>query len=305
MKKCVLIYNPASGKGKTKIEKNLNEIKEKFYIYGYDLEIITTKYKGHAIEIVENLNKADLVVSIGGDGTFNEIMTGNFKRDARLLVAHIPLGTTNDLGNMFGYGKKLINNIELLLTGVKRKIDICTINGQPFVYCAGFGKFVNISYDTPRKLKEKFGYVAYWMKGVKEINNETKLYDIEYEIDGNIYCDKCSFMMVSNANRVAGIKTLYEDIKLNDSKFEVLFCKFNKKNDIGKILYYLASKNISASENFKFYKTDNLKIKFKDKQLHNWSIDGEKFETEDVCDIKIVKGIEILMPSKNISNLFV
>ena len=127
-----------------------------------------------------------------------------------------------------GYFKEQNINIELLLTGVKRKIDICTINGQPFVYCAGFGKFVNISYDTPRKLKEKFGYVAYWMKGVKEISNETKLYDIEYEIDGNIYCDKCSFMMVSNANRVAGIKTLYEDIKLNDSKFEVLFCKFNK-----------------------------------------------------------------------------
>ena len=67
-----------------------------------------------------------------------------------------------------GYEKNIIKNLKLLLNGEEKDIDICLINGQPFVYVAGFGKFVNISYDTPRSLKKKYGYLAYLIEGLKE-----------------------------------------------------------------------------------------------------------------------------------------
>ena len=110
MKKCVLIINPTSGRNKkiTNIEllnKTLNE-------YDYDLEIKYTEYKGHATEIVKNLENIDLVISIGGDGTFNEVMIGNFERKNRLLLAHLPYGTANDIGAMYGYKKDLIKNLK-------------------------------------------------------------------------------------------------------------------------------------------------------------------------------------------------
>ena len=114
MKKCVLIYNPNSGKGRARVEKNIEKIKQKFFLHGYELEVIPTKYKGHASSIVKELKNIDLVVSIGGDGTFNEVMNGNFKRKNKILLSHIPIGTANDLGNMFGYGKNLLKNIDLL-----------------------------------------------------------------------------------------------------------------------------------------------------------------------------------------------
>ena len=62
----------------SKIQKILNK-------YDYEVEVIPTKYKRHAIEIVKNLPKVDLVMSFGGDGTFNEVMTGNFKRKEKWL----------------------------------------------------------------------------------------------------------------------------------------------------------------------------------------------------------------------------
>ena len=159
MKKCVLIINPTSGRNKkiTNIEllnKTLNE-------YEYDLEIKYTEYKGHATEIVKNLENTDLVISIGGDGTFNEVMIGNFERKNRLLLAHLPYGTANDIGAMYGYKKDLIKNLKLLMEGSIKNIDICTINGTPFTYCAAFGKLTNISYDTPKPMKKKYGYLAY------------------------------------------------------------------------------------------------------------------------------------------------
>ena len=141
MKKCLVVYNPNSGKYNKevtlpKIEKILNE-------YDYSVIIEKTKYKGDATSIVANIDKCDLVVSIGGDGTFNEVMTGNFMRKDRIVLCHLPSGTTNDVGAMWGYGKNMLNNLKLALNGKVKRIDICTINDKPFVYSAGFGKFMN------------------------------------------------------------------------------------------------------------------------------------------------------------------
>lgn len=304
MKKCVLIYNPNSGKGRARVEKNIEKIKQKFFLHGYELEVIPTKYKGHASSIVKELKNIDLVVSIGGDGTFSEVMNGNFKRKNKILLSHIPIGTANDLGNMFGYGKNLLKNIDLLLNGSVKNIDICTINGQPFSYCAAFGNFVNISYETPRSLKKKIGYLAYLVTGFKNLLNKNKIYDVEYKVNGKKYKNSMSFVIMSNSSSVAGIKNLYKNVKIDDNVFEVLICSFNKKIEIIKILYYLFSRKIYKSSYFKCYKTSDFKIKFKNNGIYKWSIDGEKYETNNICDIKIEKNLEMIIPNKNISTLF-
>ena len=123
MKKCIVIFNPNSGK---KLDKNfLEEYVKILANYKYETSIYFTRYHGHATEIVYELEYADLVISIGGDGTFNESVTGNFMRKDKLVCAHIPCGTTNDIGVMMGYGKNMINNLKLTLDGVVKNIDIC------------------------------------------------------------------------------------------------------------------------------------------------------------------------------------
>ena len=182
MKNCIMIYNPNSGH--TMNENNLKSAKKIFPEYGYNLKIIPTEYAGHAKEIVSHIEECDLVVSVGGDGTFNEVVTGNMQRKKRLLVANIPIGTTNDVGTMFGYGRNFENNLRLLLEGKVKNIDICTVNDRPFVYVAGLGKFINIAYDTPRYLKKKFGYMAYLFEGFKDFFRPIKSYKITYELNG-------------------------------------------------------------------------------------------------------------------------
>ena len=105
------------------------------------------KYEEVRQVAIERLNEygIDALVCIGGDGTFNEVVTGNMQRKKRLLVANIPIGTTNDVGAMFGYGKNFSNNLKLLMEGSVKNIDICVVNGRPFIYVAGLGKFINIA----------------------------------------------------------------------------------------------------------------------------------------------------------------
>ena len=304
MKKCAIVYNPNSGR---KVKFNvMPQFEEMLHRYGYEVEIFYTEYKGHAIEIVKNLEHVDLVLSIGGDGTFNESITGNYARKDRLVCAHIPVGTTNDIGVMMGYGKNMLNNLKMTLDGVVKNVDICLINNKPFIYVATIGKFAEIPYETPRELKKKFGYLAYITEGVKSFFNKTKLYDVTYELDGETYRGLFSFMIISSANRIAGINNFYKDVKLDDNRFEVLLCNFAKKKDIIRSLYFLTMYDVEKVPGIHFYKTDNIKMKFHEKPKKNWCIDGEMLEDDGkTFNISIDRNIKMMIPKKNIDKLFV
>ena len=78
--KCVMIINPKSGRGFNK--NNTKKLENIFDYYKYEHEIIFTKYRGHATEIIKSLDDSvDLVISAGGDGTFSEVVNGNLERE--------------------------------------------------------------------------------------------------------------------------------------------------------------------------------------------------------------------------------
>ncbi len=303
MKTCVVIINPSSGKGlgiknKSKIENILDN-------YNYESEFIITKYRGHATKIVEKLEPVDLVLSVGGDGTFSEAMNGNLKRKKRLVLAHLPVGTTNDIGYMYGLGNNLLTNLKLILEGSIQKIDIGLINNHAFTYVASYGKFMDIPYKTPQDLKRKIGYLAYLFEGIKQIFRYVPKCKINFYIDGEKHTGKYTFIIVSNANRIAGINNFYNDIKLNDNKFEVMFCSLHKKIDILKAFYILKTSDVKYISGVEIYKTDNLKIEILD-DYKSWCVDGEEFsDTKNCFEFKLINDVSILIPDKNIEKLFI
>ena len=304
MKTCELICNKESGKGikGTKIEDLIKRIEK----HGYKTNIFYTKNAGDAKEYVQNLKHTDLVLSIGGDGTFNEIVTGNYLRKEKLVLSHIPVGTTNDLGHMLGLNKNIIKNVEQILNGEIRQVDLGIINNQPFAYVAGFGKFINVPYQTSRKLKKKIGHLAYLINGVKEFFHVTKLYEIEYTINNETYHGYYSLILISNANRIAGFNNIYKNVKLNDDKFEIMFCNITRRKDLVKTLMLLMRKGITNVPGIYCYTSDKIEIKFKENIKNNWTIDGEKLKNEDQeYIITIDKNLKMLLPKKNIPKLFI
>ena len=300
LKKLLIIYNPCSGKKKDMrvLKDELESISES---YGYKVKFIKTKAKNDATNIIENLRKKyDLVLSLGGDGTFNELVKGNVKRDNPYTIGHLPAGTTNDLRISFNLPNNIVNALKTILEGKSVTYDVLSINGIPFTYTAGFGKLLNIPYDTKKEDKEKFGYLAYFSDGVKDIlTRPTKMYDITYEVDGNIYKDKSSIFLVSNSKRMGGIK-LYKDVKLNDSKFEVMIAKTN--NVIKLAIGILQIQLFRKSKYYKIFRTDHIKVLIHDNNFKNWCIDGEKLEDKpQKYDIKVLKKIRCKV-SKNAKN---
>ena len=301
MKKCVVVINPTSGHGLN--DRLASKIEEILKEYKYKPEVHITEYAGHAEEIVMEAN-CDLLISVGGDGTFYEAMNGNFKRKKQLILSHIPVGTTNDIGHMYGLGRSIIENLKDILSGVVKKVDICSINGRSFVYVASFGKFMEIPYETPQKLKKRIGHAAYLMSGTKEVLKRTKKYDITYEIDGVKHNGKYSFIIISNANRIAGINNFYRDMKLDDHKFEVMFCSISNLAKLAHAFYTLKTSDISYISGVECYKTDNLKLTFNE-GIKPWCLDGEKYDSKTThFEIDIKKSVKMLVPKKNVDKLF-
>lgn len=305
MKKAVVIYNPKSGLVKN-VNQNLKDIITKiFNEFNYEVKIIITEYKGHAEEIMPILeDDIDLVMSFGGDGTFNEVITGNVQRKKMIPIAHIPSGTANDIGAMYGYTRNMKNNIRLALDGERKNIDICTINETPFVYVAGYGNYTAVSYETRRKFKKYLGYFAYVFRAIKEAFKKQKLHHIVYEVNNERYEGLFSLVLITNATRVGGIDNIYDDVKLDDDQFEVLFCNLLKKRDILKTLVMLGRENINNVPGLFFYKTNNIKLTITDPKA--WTLDGEKFKLRtNTYEIKNTYKVPIQLPKKNIKKLFI
>lgn len=304
MKKCVMIYNAKSGKKKS--NEILPEFNEILNEKGYELIVKFTKKNGHAEKIVRELpDNIDLVISAGGDGTFNEVISGNLKREKKLLIADLPFGTTNDVATMYGYKKDYIQNLRLLLDGNIKNIDVCKINNRAFIYFAGVGSFVNVTYETPRRLKEKYGRTAYFIYALKQFNGKVKEYDIEYEVNNIKHKGRYSFIFITNSSSVAGVTGIYPDVKLDDNKFEVLLCNTTSKLKLIKIVSQLKRQDIRTIDGLTYYKTDKFKIKFLEEPEDSWCLDGEemKHNTKEF-NFCISKEINALIPNINIEKLF-
>ena len=197
---------------------------------------------------------------------------------------------------MYGYGNDLIKNLNMLLEGELKEVDVCTINDEPFIYVAGFGKFLNIPYETSRKSKIALGYLAYIKKGFEELFGRVKLYDISYEVNGETHSGSYSVMYeigvseckISNITLAelyfgaykSGKQKHFDDVKEISCLFESYPISHLKK--YGEIRWQLEQKGIKII----------------------WDVDGEKKEidTEDIV-IKTTKT-RLLLPSKNIQELF-
>lgn len=302
MLKCVVIYNPNSGK-----LSNRDDIKKIYKIlenYGYETEIKYTEYKGHAKEITMSLKDVDLLLCAGGDGTLNEVISGNIERKKKILLGHLPLGSVNDVAHMYGMSNNTINNIAMLLNGKQKNIDVCLLNDSPFVYVACIGAYVDISYSTPRKLKEKYGKLAYIIYGIQQLKQNLQFYNVKYEVDGVEYTKKFSFIFITNSSRIGGVDNIYDDVKLDDNKFEVLMCDIKNKWDIIKAVCNLKRKNMNEISNFTYFKTDKIKLEF-DEIPPSWCIDGDELKhNNNTFEIKINKDNYMLLPTKNIKKLF-
>jgi YegS/Rv2252/BmrU family lipid kinase len=105
-KEWLVIVNPNAGNGKG--EKDWDKISEFLEKENVSYSVKFTERKGHAIQITTEAISAGYrkIMTVGGDGTLNEVVNGVFSSKAcnsnEITLSLIPVGTGNDWGRMFG-----------------------------------------------------------------------------------------------------------------------------------------------------------------------------------------------------------
>jgi len=127
-KQILAIVNPASSNGKTgRRWPKLNRLmQEKGLIYDF----ILTKGPGDAARIARNALQEgySTILSIGGDGTLNEIINGIFEVSDELrrlvTIGVISMGTGGDFVRTLEIPKDIEKAIDCILNGRRRLIDL-------------------------------------------------------------------------------------------------------------------------------------------------------------------------------------
>ena len=225
MKKLLLILNPNSGKKKA--NRYLVQILDILNRADFDVTVYVTASRGDATQVVSRrAGEFDLILCIGGDGTFNEMISGLLPTGLPTPISYIPAGSTNDFATSLHLSKNILQAARDIAEGQPQPLDLGRFNDRYFSYIASFGAFTRASYATSQSLKNALGHFAYLLSGIKEIASIRSHHMRVTLADGTVYEDDYIFGAVSNSTSVAGILTLAPElVDMNDGQFEVLLVR--------------------------------------------------------------------------------
>ena len=236
-----LIVNPAAGAGRT--AKKWPHIKEILKNAGLRFEHDITEAPGHAIELAKSaVGKGyKLVVSVGGDGTINEIVNGIYAsggiKDIELGI--IGTGTGSDYIRTIGVSRQYQESCHHLLNPIKKSVDLGVVeflgNGQSskriFANFAGLGFDAEVVRATTRKFKNFGGKPAYLM-GLLSTFMTYKNRIIHLTIDGQKEDRKICTIVMSNGKYGGGSMLIAPDADPCDGLFDVLIIGDVSKPDL-------------------------------------------------------------------------
>lgn len=294
----MLIYNPKSGKQNFK--SKLNHVIQRLEKSGYDVFPCETKYQGQATEFAQKAveNNYEVLIIVGGDGTFNECVNGLMDYSKRPVIGYIPAGTCCDIGHTLGLSKNINKALDNIIHSTSVKMDIVKSNNRYFCYVSGNGAFIDISYVTDSKLKKRIGYFAYLIKGIEELFTIPKIRaSITY--DEGSFKGLFSLILIINSKRVAGINMIYKPC-LDDGLMDVVL--YRSLFPLDSIIYFVSFLlPFWSTPLVKRLKTSHLRIVTNTRS--KWNIDGESGGTGNQ-DIRVCKqAIEIIIP-KNVQKKY-
>ena len=269
-KSVLVIINPKAG---VKSKATLPELVEKHLASAFEVEIKFTERAKHATELAIEAtnNNKDIVVAIGGDGTINEVAQG--VKGSNSVLAIVPMGSGNGLGRHLNISLDPEEAIKQIASGIECKIDVCEVNGIPFLCTAGIGFDAHISHvfdQSPTR-----GFLSYFKLTLKSFFNylPEKYRLISKEVTVN---EELMLITVANANQWGNNVYISPNSSLSDGVFEVCRLRPFPKYKAVVLARKLFNKRLLEFEEYEQFSSTKLTIeRNNESEVH---IDGEPYK---------------------------
>ncbi|HUX55635.1 MAG TPA: diacylglycerol kinase family protein [Bacteroidales bacterium] len=309
-KEWLVIVNPNAGNGKGK--KDWKRISDLFEKNNISIFPMFTERKGDAIEFVRDSIKAGFrkIISVGGDGTLNEIVNGVFTQDmcptTEIVIGMIPVGTGNDWGRMFGIPLVYEGSIKVILDYKLMLHDVGVIsyhNGTEkekryFLNIAGLGfEAVVVKKTNAQKDKGRSNKAIYFLNLLSSLiaYRNTRA---EITIDSKKQtCDVFS-INVGNGRYCGGGMRQTPEALPDDGLLDITVINSMGRIEIIRNLKILYDGTILGHPKVDGYRSDNLKVD--SASVLYAEADGESLGHTPVefsiipASIKIIYGTKII-----------
>jgi diacylglycerol kinase (ATP) len=236
-----VIVNPVAGAGRS--GREWPHIMQLFRDKGLRFEYDITEAPGHAVELARKAagNGYDMVVSVGGDGTINEIVNGLYAsgniREAALGI--VSTGTGSDYIRTVGVPRRSEEACRCLLSPQKRLVDLGVVeymnNGKKeerlFVNFAGFGFDAEIVRRTTQQFKA-LGAMPSYLLGVLTTLLFYRNHDISIEMDGELLNKRVCTVIMNNGRYGGGSMFTAPHAELTDGWLDILIVGDMSKPDL-------------------------------------------------------------------------
>lgn len=233
--KWLVLVNPKASIGKC--EKDWPNIKQLLVSEGIDFDAVVTEYQGHAIQLIRDLiteKGYQKIISVGGDGTNNEVINGIFSQQrfptTDITMGVIPVGTGNDWRRTFGFPEGYQQLVEVIKNGQIFPHDIGKVvyynNGDArtrfFLNAAGTGLNEMVCNRTNRlKSQGKGGSVRYMLSTASCLFS-FKCVHIKLEIDDQeVFNDEILSLSVGNGKYNGGGMMMMPKSIPDDGLFDI------------------------------------------------------------------------------------
>ena len=193
--------------------------------------------QGQAAQAVRD--GADIVCTLGGDGTVRNVATALVGTETALGI--LPAGTGNLLARNLDLPVALEAAVAVALTGRNRRIDVgelvlgVTASGETgedadepvdpethyFLVMSGVGMDAQIMAGTNENLKAKVGWPAYMVSGLKHLVSPE--FRIAVKVDDDLeFRRRARMVVIGNCGRLLGGLVLMPNARVDDGQLDAV-----------------------------------------------------------------------------------
>ena len=228
-----IIVNPVSGRGKGAASIPL--IRQLLESHNLQYDLVQTVRPWHAAELAQQAvgDGYEVIVSVGGDGTANEVLNGLMQAKASQPDAALPaamgilcVGRGNDFAYGMGVPSDLETGCQVLAQNQRRAVDIGRVTGGDYPQGRYFGNGVGIGFDAvvgfeALKMKRLSGFPSYIVAALKTIFLYYQAPEVQVLFDGQDIRLRALMVSTMNGRRMGGGFMMGPDASPDDGLFDL------------------------------------------------------------------------------------
>jgi YegS/Rv2252/BmrU family lipid kinase len=251
----------------------------------FDLTIQYTECAGHANKLAQEMAKDgfNIVVSVGGDGTMNEVASALIHTNTALGI--VPCGSGNGLARHLGIPLNLRDAINLLNNAKVVEIDYGTANDVKFFCTCGVGFDAHIGHQFASSKKR--GFFTY-LKSILGEFFKYKAKKYKFKTTDKKFKKRAFLVTLANASQYGNDAFIAPNADIQDGLLDVAILEpFRAYKAIG-LGMKLMSKKIDQSRHVEILRVGEVMIKRKRKDVFHY--DGEPCIMKKKIKVQAHKG---------------